>query len=837
MAKQQLTSLALGTTLFFGLLFRALALGPPPSPVPSQPPSQAQAQASPSPQTPVTAVPAVVPAAPLDGFRKLYSEGKIAEAFKSIEKAYVDEKDQQVKSKLAFGAGVLAYQQNNLGKAADYFHETLQLKSRLDDYAQYYLGLIEKENKDFNGARQHFEAVRSHVPASVHEADAEIELVNIARDHEKWGEAYQLLIHLERKHRHEAQYQEILYNLIEASFVSHHNFDGCRAAVKLYSTYPTFTLGKGWSFDIEQSKVAGIHLRCSVSVKEKEKRIQQLLIAGEFDEIPEELKDWAKLTRVDSKPHPDEMGKIEQLYGQLYLTEGKINEAIAHLLTSQDLMGRNFTTQMLLAKAYSQTDDYPSAVEGYMKAYELSPHSKLGQKALFQAAFLSYQNQDYDGASRRFEQVVKKARGGIVLDARWHLAWIRYLKADYDGAKREFAELSKNKHFSKSADMEKLQYWRGMAEYRDGNIEAARALFIDLSQRKRMGYYTGAAQARLAEMPSVKTSLPLIISPSPEGSPTPLARKPASSDEGLGGEKESSERDEGVEEEESFGTLSEGPNELPAGPSITSLKNSSLVARFERAQDLIDLGFNSWAILELREIEKRTTNRGYLQALMDEYLKAGDFYRSAYIAEVIFEGQREKAGIDGATMLWSFAFPQAYAKSVLAACKKFDVPPSLVWSVMRGESGFREDIHSGAGAIGLMQLIPPTAKNIARELNMSDFKNYMLMTPETNITLGAKYLKRLNKVMQNNLPLSVASYNAGPHRVKGWLKDFGDLDMDEFVEHIPYLETRNYVKKVLRNYFVYQSLYEKKQNPLKWLAQKVNIKFSGPKPTAESWDD
>ena len=63
-----------------------------------------------------------------------------------------------------------------------------------------------------------------------------------------------------------------------------------------------------------------------------------------------------------------------------------------------------------------------------------------------------------------------------------------------------------------------------------------------------------------------------------------------------------------------------------------------------------------------------------------------------------------------------------------------------------------------------------------------------------------RYLKRLNKTMGNNLPLTIASYNAGPHRVQGWLKDIGGLDLDEFIEHIPYLETRNYVKKVLRNY-------------------------------------
>jgi soluble lytic murein transglycosylase len=85
--------------------------------------------------------------------------------------------------------------------------------------------------------------------------------------------------------------------------------------------------------------------------------------------------------------------------------------------------------------------------------------------------------------------------------------------------------------------------------------------------------------------------------------------------------------------------------------------------------------------------------------------------------------------------------------------------------------------------------------------------------------------------------LVAASYNAGPHRVQGWIKEFGQLDMDEFIEHIPYMETRNYVKKVIRNFFVYQTLYEKKANQHLGLADKLVVKYSGPKPSSENWDE
>ena len=92
---------------------------------------------------------------------------------------------------------------------------------------------------------------------------------------------------------------------------------------------------------------------------------------------------------------------------------------------------------------------------------------------------------------------------------------------------------------------------------------------------------------------------------------------------------------------------------------------------------------------------------------MAEYQKAGDYFRSATIADIVFESDRVKQGINGNPSLWSYAFPQAYARFVIADSRKFGISPNLVWSIMRGESGFREDIHSAAGAMGLMQLIPP----------------------------------------------------------------------------------------------------------------------------------
>lgn len=155
---------------------------------------------------------------------------------------------------------------------------------------------------------------------------------------------------------------------------------------------------------------------------------------------------------------------------------------------------------------------------------------------------------------------------------------------------------------------------------------------------------------------------------------------------------------------------------------------------------------------------------------------------------------------------------------------------------MRAESRYKADVVSPVGAMGLMQLMPYTGEQVARMLEMKSFQPNQLLDPETNIRLGARYLQRLHDKMNGQIPLIAASYNAGPHRVAAWLRSSGRLDLDEFVEHIPFVETRNYVKKVVHNYYVYSNLYSKNSKPLMWLTQPAGVEIEGPLPTRESWD-
>ncbi len=134
---------------------------------------------------------------------------------------------------------------------------------------------------------------------------------------------------------------------------------------------------------------------------------------------------------------------------------------------------------------------------------------------------------------------------------------------------------------------------------------------------------------------------------------------------------------------------------------------------------------------------------------------------------------------------------------------------SLVLALVRQESEYDSEAISPAGARGLMQLMPATAKVVARQAGLSYSRQKLTTDPDYNLTLGQAYIADLLKDYNGYLPLAIASYNAGPHRVRQWIRENGDprepdVDAIDWIEMIPFKETRNYVQRVLENVQVYR---------------------------------
>jgi soluble lytic murein transglycosylase len=157
---------------------------------------------------------------------------------------------------------------------------------------------------------------------------------------------------------------------------------------------------------------------------------------------------------------------------------------------------------------------------------------------------------------------------------------------------------------------------------------------------------------------------------------------------------------------------------------------------------------------------------------------------------------------------WALLYPQRFLEQITRQAAVHDLSPAAVLSLIRQESVFNPRAVSRAGARGLMQLMPATAQHVARQTGLKRLRLPQLFDPQTNITLGTHYFAAQLRDFDHNPVFALAAYNAGPNRVKQWRQRWPKLPMDEFIEQIPFEETSLYVKLVLRNLLVYESLYQ-----------------------------
>lgn len=151
-------------------------------------------------------------------------------------------------------------------------------------------------------------------------------------------------------------------------------------------------------------------------------------------------------------------------------------------------------------------------------------------------------------------------------------------------------------------------------------------------------------------------------------------------------------------------------------------------------------------------------------------------------------------------------YPFEYSEYVNSYSEEYNVDPLLTFAIIKSESNFNPNSISQSGAKGLMQLMDTTAEEISVKINIE--QNYDIFKPETNIKIGTKYISTLLQYYNNNIYLSLAAYNAGIGNVNKWIENNTIKSDGSDIENIPYKETRNYVRKVVRDYRIYKEIKE-----------------------------
>ncbi len=238
-----------------------------------------------------------------------------------------------------------------------------------------------------------------------------------------------------------------------------------------------------------------------------------------------------------------------------------------------------------------------------------------------------------------------------------------------------------------------------------------------------------------------------------------------------------------------------------AKPKTVSIQDQNLIAAltFVDEPEILER-FLDWKTLDLKNQSNPDPNLWLF--FLKSYAKAGLFNPLFQQLGNLPADLKTKLLLENPELL----FPRKFLELIQASAEKFNVKPELMLSIIRQESAFNPLARSGADALGLMQVIPSAAKQHEKEtgLTLGNFED--LYKPEMNIPYGASILASLNKKYRNQFLLVAAAYNANDKAIASWLKTRLKDDPLEFIEDIPYEETRGYIKLVLRNFVFYSRL-------------------------------
>ncbi|MGI8543106.1 MAG: transglycosylase SLT domain-containing protein [Aridibacter sp.] len=234
------------------------------------------------------------------------------------------------------------------------------------------------------------------------------------------------------------------------------------------------------------------------------------------------------------------------------------------------------------------------------------------------------------------------------------------------------------------------------------------------------------------------------------------------------------------------------------------------LARAEKSEELSTIGLFDWAIEELIEAKKTADNSPKINlALAKHYRLKGDNVRALLALAKSYPDYAQMFPEEMGREEWDIFYPLSHWNDIKFWASKRSLDPYQVAGLIRQETIFNPNAASSAKAYGLMQLLVPTAKTMARkysEVDSSSITATTLFNPRLNIELGTAYMRE-NLTKYGRIEYMAVAYNAGPGRVVRWRNEL-PLEMDEFVEEIPFSETRGYVKGVIRNSAQYRRLYD-----------------------------
>jgi soluble lytic murein transglycosylase len=491
---------------------------------------------------------------------------------------------------------------------------------------------------------------------------------------------------------------------------------------------------------------------------QRKTRAELLVKARRFSDAADEFRELASHASPESRP------AIELELADALHRSGRDREAKAELTT---LPGANDDQKAqrlyILGEIAWKTDDNPSFFGIVDQLRQTAPASAWLESALLSAANLHLVHHEYDQAFEAFRELQQRFPNGAKASyAHWKAAWLTLRLGRTTEAKQAFDEqlaLYPNGNEANAAI-----YWRARLAEDDNQLGMARAYYEKLSERFRNYYYAELGRQRLKKLPASDDP--------PEKYPL-LDKIPPL------------ERDKI--------TLADPPSDDLHFQKAKLLGNGGLIdlAVRELQTAAVSDGDKSWAPAETAQL----------------YIDTGHYDRAI---EVMKHSVPSYFAVDIPMLpreYWEALFPRPFWADLKRYAAANHLDPYLVASLIRQESEFNPFAVSRANAVGLMQLLPKTGRTVAHQQSLRRYNSSELFTPAVNMELGTRYFRGMVDKFGGSFEQALAAYNAGSDRVEEWMGQGTYRDAPEFVESIPFTETREYVQAIMRNASVYRQLY------------------------------
>ncbi len=527
-----------------------------------------------------------------------------------------------------------------------------------------------------------------------------------------------------------------------------------KAAEALETVYYTMPLaGEADNAHLELEKLPSIPVP---SIAQRKIRAEELMKHRRYADASDEYRSLA--SQAPSKERP----AFELAFADALHRAGKNRDA-HQVLTSLEPLNSDESAQRLylLGQVAFAANDNGTFYQTVEQLRQSAPGSLWLEQALISAANLHLVHQEYDQALDAYREAQQRFPDGPRASyLHWKAAWLTLRQGRNDEAKKEFEE--QITLYPNGAETPAALYWRARLAEDDSQFAMARAFYLKLSQRYRNFYYAELARGRMKNLPAQ-------IGPSVEY-PVLDRVPPLQSDVKI--------------------TESDPPTDELHAQKAELLGNGGLVDFAVRELQAVGSDGGTWVPSEEARL----------------YVETGHYDRAI---EVMKRSAPNYFALDLPDMprdYWEALFPKAYWNDLKRYAAANGLDPYLVASLIRQESEFNPNAVSHANAVGLMQLLPKTGRVVARQVKLKRYSASQLYTPAINLQLGTHYFRGMVDKF-GGFEYALAAYNAGSDRVQEWLNEGKYRDPQEFVESIPFTETREYVQAILRNASVYKQLY------------------------------